>query len=76
MMFNMVRDAARRRQATTKTIMTIFTSSNFLVISENALKMAVVEPDTVTMRSGHDPSDMLMMAPDCHEKHERQISII
>lgn len=40
------------------------TSSNFLVISENALKMAVVEPDTVTMRSGHEPSDMLMIAPD------------
>lgn len=40
------------------------TSSNFLVIKENALKIAFVEPETVTMRSGHDPSDILMVAPD------------
>lgn len=43
----------------------VLTSSNFLVINENALNMAMVEPDTVTMRSGHDPSDILILAPDC-----------
>lgn len=40
------------------------TSSNFFVISENALKIAFVDPETVTIRSGHDPSDMLIFAPD------------
>lgn len=42
----------------------VLTSSNFLVIRENALKIAFVEPETVTMRSGHDPSDILIVAPD------------
>lgn len=42
----------------------IFTSSNFLQISVNALKIALVNPVTVTIRSGHDPSDMLIFAPD------------
>lgn len=46
------------------------TSSNFFVIKENALKIAFVEPDTVTMRSGHDPSDILIVAPDWNEKEE------
>lgn len=41
-----------------------FTSSNFFVISENALNIAFVEPETVTIRSGHDPSDILIFAPD------------
>lgn len=27
--------------------------------------MAFVDPDTVTMRSGHDPSEILIFAPDC-----------
>lgn len=40
------------------------TSSNFLHMSVNALKIALVLPVTVTMRSGHDPSDMLILAPD------------
>jgi hypothetical protein len=42
----------------------ILTSSNFFVINVNALKIALVDPDTVTIRSGHDPSDMLIFAPD------------
>lgn len=33
-----------------------------------ALKMAVVLPVTVTMRSGHDPSDMFILAPDWNKK--------
>lgn len=40
------------------------TSSNFFVINVNALKIELVVPDTVTIRSGHDPSDMLIFAPD------------
>ena len=39
------------------------TSSNFRAISENAFRMASVEPVTVTMRSGHEPSEMLILAP-------------
>ena len=31
----------------------------------NALKMASVDPVTVTMRSGHDESEMLILAPLC-----------
>lgn len=46
------------------------TSSNFLVMSENALKIAFVEPETVTMRSGHDPSDILIVAPDCNKLNQ------
>lgn len=42
----------------------VLTSSNFLVIKEKALNIAFVEPETVTIRSGHDPSDMLILAPD------------
>lgn len=45
-------------------IIEFITSSNFFVISENALKIAFVDPETVTIRSGHDPSDMLIFAPD------------
>lgn len=41
-----------------------FTSSNFLQISVNALKIALVDPVTVTILSGQDPSDMLIFAPD------------
>lgn len=44
------------------------TSSNFLQIRVNALKIALVDPVTVTMRSGHEPSDMLIFAPDWKEK--------
>lgn len=43
------------------------------MINENALNMAMVEPDTVTMRSGHDPSDILILAPDCKENVVRWI---
>lgn len=42
----------------------VLTSSNFFVIKEKALYIAFVEPETVTIRSGHDPSDMLIFAPD------------
>ena len=42
----------------------INTSSNFLQINENALKIALVEPVTVTIRSGHEPSEMFILAPD------------
>uniref|UniRef100_A0A6B0UPH9 Putative secreted protein n=1 Tax=Ixodes ricinus TaxID=34613 RepID=A0A6B0UPH9_IXORI len=38
-------------------------SSNFLAMSEKALRMASVDPVTVTMRSGHEPSEMLILAP-------------
>jgi hypothetical protein len=42
-------------------------------MSVNALKMAFVGPVTVTMRSGQEPSEMLILAPDCkhklHNKH-------
>lgn len=41
------------------------TSSNFLHINVNALKIAFVDPVTVTIRSGHEPSDMFILAPDC-----------
>lgn len=37
-------------------------------MSVKALKMALVLPVTVTMRSGHDPSEMLILAPDWNEK--------
>lgn len=40
------------------------TSSNFFVMSVNAEKIALVVPDTVTIRSGHEPSEMLILAPD------------
>ena len=40
------------------------TSSSFLQMRLNALKMASVVPVMVTIRSGQDPSDMLMRAPD------------
>lgn len=33
-------------------------------MSVKALNIALVLPVTVTMRSGHDPSDMLILAPD------------
>lgn len=42
------------------------------MIKENALKMALVEPDTVTIRSGHEPSDMLIFAPDFIQKKKKQ----
>ena len=42
----------------------IFTSSSFLQIRLKALKIASVDPVMVTIRSGHDPSEMLMRAPD------------
>lgn len=40
-------------------------SSNFLHINVNALKMEFVGPVTVTIRSGQEPSEMLIFAPDC-----------
>jgi hypothetical protein len=46
------------------------TSSNFLQMSVKALRMAFAGPVTVTMRSGKQPSEMLILAPDCkHELH-------
>jgi len=38
-------------------------SSNLPQISVNALSMALFVPITVTMRSGHEPSVMLIFAP-------------
>lgn len=43
-------------------------SSNFLQIRVNALKMEFVGPVTVTIRSGHEPSEMFILAPDCWKK--------
>lgn len=40
------------------------TSSNFLQIKVNALQIAWVDPVTVTIRSGQDPSDIFILAPD------------
>lgn len=40
------------------------TSSSFLQMRLKALKMASVVPVMVTIRSGQDPSEMLMRAPD------------
>ena len=39
------------------------TSSNFRAISEKALSIASVEPVTVTILSGHEPSEMFILAP-------------
>jgi len=60
----------RRKQSGKKTIdkAACLTSSNFLQMSVNALKMAFVGPVTVTMRSGQEPSEMLILAPDCKHK--------
>lgn len=44
------------------------TSSNFLQINVKALKIEFVDPVTVTIRSGHDPSDMFILAPDWKAK--------
>lgn len=33
--------------------------------------IALADPDTVTIRSGHDPSDMLIFAPDYEKKREK-----
>ena len=43
----------------------ILTSSNFLQIIVKALKMESVDPVTVTILSGHDESEMLILAPLC-----------
>lgn len=40
-------------------------SSNFLQIRVNALKIELVGPVTVTIRSGHEPSEIVIFAPDC-----------
>jgi len=60
----------RRKQSGKKTTnkSVSLTSSNFLQMSVNALKMAFVGPVTVTMRSGQEPSEMLILAPDCKHK--------
>jgi len=55
-----------RKKSTNKSVS--LTSSNFLQMSVNALKMAFVGPVTVTMRSGQEPSEMLILAPDCKHK--------
>ncbi|PSN47313.1 hypothetical protein C0J52_04404 [Blattella germanica] len=39
-----------------------------MYIRVNALKMAFVGPVTVTIRSGHEPSEMLILAPDCNNE--------
>lgn len=44
------------------------TSSNFSMIMENALNMAVVGPANVMILSGQLPSEMLMRAPLYKEK--------
>lgn len=45
------------------------------MINVNALYIALVDPDTVTIRSGQDPSDMLIFAPDCRRiKIDNQLS--
>lgn len=44
------------------------TSSSFSMIMEKALKMAVVGPARVMMRSGQFPSEMLIRAPLCREQ--------
>ena len=41
----------------------LLTSSNFLQIIVKALKMESVDPVTVTIRSGHDESEILILAP-------------
>lgn len=50
----------------------VHTSSNFFVIREKALYIAFVEPETVTIRSGQDPSDMLIFAPDYKSQNEKE----
>ncbi len=45
-------------------IFLVNTSSSFLQMRLKALKMASVVPVMVTIRSGQDPSEMLMRAPD------------
>lgn len=47
-------------------------SSNFLHISVNALKIEFVGPVTVTIRSGQEPSEILIFAPDCVERTEKK----
>lgn len=49
------------------------TSSSFSMIMENALKMAVVGPAKVMILSGQLPSEMLMRAPLCGQREERQV---
>lgn len=46
------------------------TSSNFSMIMEKALKMAVVGPARVMILSGQLPSEMLMRAPLYKEKRK------
>jgi hypothetical protein len=60
----------RRKQSGKKTTnkSESLTSSNFLQMSVKALKMAFVGPVTVTMRSGQEPSEMFILAPDCKHK--------
>ena len=41
----------------------LLTPSNFLQIIVKALKMESVDPVTVTIRSGHDESEILILAP-------------
>lgn len=52
----------------------VLTSSNFLQISVKALNMAFVGPVTVTILSGHEPSDMLIFAPDCNKINKHNIT--
>lgn len=48
------------------------TSSSFSMIMEKALKMEVVGPARVMIRSGQFPSEMLMRAPLCERERERK----
>lgn len=54
----------------------VLTSSNFLVINENALNIAFVDPDTVTIRSGHEPSEIFILAPDWKVRKKKKDEII
>lgn len=36
------------------------------------MNIAFVEPATVTIRSGHDPSDILIFAPDYNSAEENE----
>lgn len=47
------------------------TSSNFSMIMENALNMAVVGPANVMILSGQLPSEMLMRAPLYKQRKEK-----
>ena len=47
------------------------TSSNLQQIIVKALCMLSVVPVMVTIRSGHEPSDMLILAPLCQQQKQQ-----